>query len=563
MAPFIEAVDSQTRSHFIVKSWCHLLRVRWERSRHRTQERAYLMMENLVEEIQTGTTLLAQRLCYVFCVPFPTIAALLKEFAELKVSCGLVREALSLFEELELWDNLIDCYCLLGKKGTATHLIKERLEVQPEDPRLWCSLGDVTLDESCYVRAWEVSNHRFGRAQRSLARATYNRGDYTLSMEQWAAALALNPLHPDGWFALGSAALKAKEYDKALQAFTRSVQLDPDNAESWNNIAAINMHKQKSREAFVAFREALKFKRGSWQMWENFSQVAIDIGNYLQAATAIEKVLDLSRGKHVDLPSLTKLIEELEKRQGFLNQRKIHSSLGTSMNSVSAFSRQKDDGKVNANLPEESVIPTIFEMSASNVEEQNGTGSTDTHAHELNGLDVDHSEEVGLSIDIEGPKEDLIKERELLLDIVGKLLGQVVEHGNADGEVWGLQARWYRIKGDLPMASQALLKQVRALQGSNWQHNLEHFKRFSSAAVHLCEIYLEIFECTGIKQNFSSAQMLLRNTIKQDLWEIWLKQTTFLNGVIEEDIYMSQLEGYELERQRASSMQTSKSSLWA
>jgi hypothetical protein len=33
-----------------------------------------------------------------------------REYAEMMVSCGLVGEAMHIFEELELWDNLIDCY---------------------------------------------------------------------------------------------------------------------------------------------------------------------------------------------------------------------------------------------------------------------------------------------------------------------------------------------------------------------------------------------------------------------------------------------------------------------
>lgn len=33
-----------------------------------------------------------------------------REYGELLVSCGLVGEALKIFEDLELWDNLIYCY---------------------------------------------------------------------------------------------------------------------------------------------------------------------------------------------------------------------------------------------------------------------------------------------------------------------------------------------------------------------------------------------------------------------------------------------------------------------
>ena len=33
-----------------------------------------------------------------------------REYGELLVSCGLVGEAITIFESLELWDNLINCY---------------------------------------------------------------------------------------------------------------------------------------------------------------------------------------------------------------------------------------------------------------------------------------------------------------------------------------------------------------------------------------------------------------------------------------------------------------------
>ncbi len=43
------------------------------------------------------------------------------------------------------------------------------------------------------------------------------RKDYGGASQYWEAALALNPLHPDGWFALGFAALKAGDDTRAVQ----------------------------------------------------------------------------------------------------------------------------------------------------------------------------------------------------------------------------------------------------------------------------------------------------------------------------------------------------------
>lgn len=34
----------------------------------------------------------------------------------------------------------------------AEQLIRRRLEVTPDEPRLWCALGDLTLDDACYMQ---------------------------------------------------------------------------------------------------------------------------------------------------------------------------------------------------------------------------------------------------------------------------------------------------------------------------------------------------------------------------------------------------------------------------
>jgi tetratricopeptide (TPR) repeat protein len=150
----------------------------------------------------------AQRAKLVFGVQMPTIPALRKEYGELLISCGIVGEALDIFKDLELWDNLIYCYRLLGKVADATSLINARISVTPNDPRLWCSLGDVTNNDDHYKKALEVSNNKSARALRSLARSAYNRNDFHASKMLWESALALNSLFPDGWFAYGTVAWK-------------------------------------------------------------------------------------------------------------------------------------------------------------------------------------------------------------------------------------------------------------------------------------------------------------------------------------------------------------------
>ena len=77
----------------------------------------------------------------------------------------MVGPALELFEEIELWDALVVCLGLLGKKQAAADVVRRRLAEDPRDAKLWCALGDALDDESAYEKALEVSGGRSARAR--------------------------------------------------------------------------------------------------------------------------------------------------------------------------------------------------------------------------------------------------------------------------------------------------------------------------------------------------------------------------------------------------------------
>ncbi|KAG5035827.1 hypothetical protein JHK87_010737 [Glycine soja] len=465
MAPYIEAIDSQHLFYFTIRCLCDVLRIRWELSRSRTKERALLMMDNLVKHVYESSPAIAERIAFSYAVYMPSIPALRKEYGLLLVRCGLIGEAVKEFEDLELWDNLIYCYSLLEKKATAVELIRKRLSERPNDPRLWCSLGDTTANDACYEKALEVSNNRSARAKRSLARSAYNRGDYETSKILWESAMSMNSMYPDGWFALGAAALKARDIEKALDAFTRAVQLDPENGEAWNNIACLHMIKKKSKEAFIAFKEALKFKRNSWQLWENYSHVAVDTGNISQALEGVQMILDMSNNKRVDCELLERITREVEKKLSTSNVPQLVT----------------DDNK-----PKTDQLCIVD--SGSKYQEQ------------VSGVSI-----AGRS-----------RETEQLLLLLGKVLQQIIKSGSGCGpEIWGLYAKWHRINGDLMMCSEALLKQVRSLQGSDTWKDRDRFKKFAKASLELCQVYVEIFSSAGSIKQLTTAEMHLKNVIRQ------------------------------------------------
>ena len=106
---------------------------------------------------------------FFFSLPYPTRWDLKKELAERFLNLGAAVSALQIFEEMEMWEDMIDCYRVMEKFKKAEDTVKERLRIEPS-PLLYCLLGDLTDDVESYKTAWELSNHRFARAQRSLAK---------------------------------------------------------------------------------------------------------------------------------------------------------------------------------------------------------------------------------------------------------------------------------------------------------------------------------------------------------------------------------------------------------
>ncbi|KAK9803992.1 hypothetical protein WJX72_011120 [[Myrmecia] bisecta] len=311
MAPYIEAVLRQPRSAHLLRASARLHRARHERTRTRTKERALMQIQQIADCMAVEQPPNWRRMRLAYGVWFPLYTELQKELGEQLLANGLVGGAMEVFEKLELWDSLILCYRLLDKKVQAQELVQQRLQVTPDDSRLWCALGDLTLDDAAYETAWERSGHHSTRAQRSLARSAHRRKEYAKSAKHWEKALAINPLFPDGWFALGYCALKTGDYARAVQAYTRCAQEEPDNGEAWNNIAAIHLQQQRHREAFTALMEAVKYKRDSWQTWSNYAQAAAQTGMWQQAARGVQQALATSDGQHVQVDTLKVLVEQV------------------------------------------------------------------------------------------------------------------------------------------------------------------------------------------------------------------------------------------------------------
>ncbi|ORY01097.1 TPR-like protein [Basidiobolus meristosporus CBS 931.73] len=292
MVPYVTRV-LENPNNWMVHTMGLLLRSRLESNKSRTVERSALQLQALVDQFSLEESSVTERLAYFYTIDLPSKWEMEKELAERFMSLGVIRSALEIFERLETWEEVIQCYALLEKVEKAEAIIRERLAIEPNSPKLHCILGDLRKEPSHWEQAWEISGGRYARAQRSLGSYYFQKNQFAKSMKAYQNALTINPLFENSWFICGCAAMQIEEWDVAIQAFTRCVSLDNENGEAWNNLASVYLRQQKKLEAYQALQQGLRLKFDSWKIWTNYMYVCVDIGSFSEAIRAFERVVDL------------------------------------------------------------------------------------------------------------------------------------------------------------------------------------------------------------------------------------------------------------------------------
>ena len=113
----------------------------------------------------------------------------------------------------------------------------------PNAPRLLCILGDIENDRSHYQRAWEISKHRYARAQTALAELFIREKHWEEARAAYRLAVGVNRLNPDMWNRLGDINLRLGDFSEAASAFRRSIAIAGDavgteDARTWSNLGS-------------------------------------------------------------------------------------------------------------------------------------------------------------------------------------------------------------------------------------------------------------------------------------------------------------------------------------
>lgn len=296
-----------------------LLERAWlECERTHGRERAILQIQALADQHSNRLTLTQStfksveedsapaqdRLRNLHGIVYPPRWDMLRDLAERYAKLGVVTSAAEIFEELELWDEVVECYRIAGKESKAVEVVRARL-AEKETPRMYAALGDLTKDPKYFERSLEMSNGKFYDSHVALGKFYFDKGDLRKALKHFLDGLNIKPLMPAVWFRVGTLGMQLKEWDTALRAFTEVVQQEPEEGDAWANVAAVHMHRKNSAEAYPALLESLKQNRNNWRVWVSKLYVCMDLDKYDEAVQTCTELLNLraSKSSTVEIPT--------------------------------------------------------------------------------------------------------------------------------------------------------------------------------------------------------------------------------------------------------------------
>jgi tetratricopeptide (TPR) repeat protein len=417
--PFAVRVLNDKPTNWQIYTQALLVRSRIESHRSRTMERSVLQLQAIVDQIiaeiekyisggdgipqihvtqflpspkESESAPVTERLKYIHQLNTPTRWEIETELAYAWSKAGSLVSAMEIFKRLKLWAEVALCYHSVGQEDKALQVIRRQLyysskgpemdkysvdaeeviaekwrgEIRtpppPHAPRLWCILGDLEQDPSCWESAWEISNKHYARAQRTLGEYYIRQDELEKARDAYLKATVVNRQNGETWSRLGDIDLKVGNWDGAIIAYQQAIMIDDDDAKTYSNLgsALLSKHtemtqlqkpgtserpkdsavtevlddeepgtqtqgssdvqqniKEILRQSLIAYRRGASLAYDNWQIWDNVITIAGRMSppsfpEILMGMKAVIRIRSPTSGENaVDIDILRALVGEV------------------------------------------------------------------------------------------------------------------------------------------------------------------------------------------------------------------------------------------------------------
>ncbi|XP_012259318.2 tetratricopeptide repeat protein 27 [Athalia rosae] len=328
IVPYLNNVIENSRNWPLrMSSLCQ--RCMLESNHKRTVERSMSQTEYLIEQVNSSKPLVSHRMDIFFASGMKPIWQVKQILADLMINLGMVKSALDLFLQLQLWESVIVCYTILELRHKAAEIIQQEIDKKPT-VKLWCLLGDATQDTRCYETAWKISNERSSRAQRHWGLYYFAKQNYAEAVPHLKLSVELNNIQENVWIRLGFAALQIEDWKLAATAYRHYCALEQTNFEAWNNLAKAYIKLGDKPRAWRSLQDAVKCNYDKWEVWDNLMVVSIDLGHFSEVIRCYHRILEL-KAQHNDVQILkiltTAIIDDIKDADGNPTSRLLQKAL--------------------------------------------------------------------------------------------------------------------------------------------------------------------------------------------------------------------------------------------
>ncbi|HEY4283488.1 MAG TPA: tetratricopeptide repeat protein [Chthoniobacterales bacterium] len=139
-----------------------------------------------------------------------------------------------------------------------------------------------------------------------LGAALYEQGRITEAVENFRAALRLNPQYPDAHNNLGAALFQLGQREQAFEQIREALRLDPNYARAYNNYGNALQETGRFEEAVNQYEQALRLKPDYWVAHNNLGVTLLKVGRKHDAVYHFREALHLRPDYAVARRNLTR-----------------------------------------------------------------------------------------------------------------------------------------------------------------------------------------------------------------------------------------------------------------